>query len=310
MAEITIRTVGDCRDDIADGRVPVAILGPGNIGLDLMHKIVKRSKKMHLVLMAGTPDSTRLHIAKDAGVPCTEGGIDDILKDPRIEIVFDATLASAHMNHAPKLQKAGKVAIDLTPAAIGGQVCPAVNMGDHLDEMNINLITCGGQATIPIVAAINAVSPVAYAEIVACIARDSAGPGTRESIDEFTITTAKALSTVGGARKAKAIILLNPSSPPIMMSNTIYCIVDEMDEIRVDEAVKHMICRVQSYVPGYRLKVPPIIDGNKVTIMIEIEGAGDYLPVYSGNLDIETSCALAVGEMVAARLLARRSPHG
>jgi acetaldehyde dehydrogenase len=160
------------------------------------------------------------------------------------------------------------------------------------------------------VAAINEVCPVSYAEIVACIARDSAGPGTRESIDEFTITTAKALCSVGGARKAKAIILLNPSIPPIMMSNTIYCIVDEMDEIRVDEAVKRMTSRVQSYVPGYRLKVPPIIDGNKVTIMVEIEGAGDYLPVYSGNLDIETSCALAVGDLVAARLLKRRNSHG
>lgn len=286
-------------------KIHVAILGPGNIGLDLMFKILKCSKYMHLALMAGTVDSTRLHVALKAGVPCTNAGIDAIIARKDIQLVFDATLASAHMVHAPRLLAAGKVAIDLTPAAVGGYVCPVVNMAAHLDQMNINLITCGGQATIPIVAAIREVCRVLYAEIVACIARDSAGPGTRESIDEFTITTAKALCSIGGAEKAKAIILLNPSQPPILMNNTIYCLVEGGNEQTITASILAMVEKVKKYVPGYKLKVPPLFEGNKVVVIVEVEGAGDYLPIYSGNLDIETSCALAVGEQVALNLLSK-----
>lgn len=284
-------------------RIKCAIIGPGNIGLDLMYKIQKRAKHLELALMVGNSESRLLHIASAAGVPVTDQGIDELVRHPEIKIVYDATLASAHMVHAPKLKEAGMTAIDLTPAAVGGYVCPPVNLGENMDADNINLITCGGQATIPIVAAINSACPVDYAEIVATIASDSAGMGTRESIDEFTITTAKALRVVGGARRSKAIILLNPAKPPIMMNNTIYCLVDEVDEEKINHAVDDMVAKVQQYVPGYRLKIPPQYDGKKVTVMVEVEGAGDYLPVYSGNLDIETSSALEVGERIAQKML-------
>ncbi len=284
-------------------KIPVAIIGPGNIGLDLMKKIMKRSKYMELKLVVGNETSTRLPIAAADGVPTTDRGIEGLLEHKDIKIVFDATLASAHMVHAPLLKEAGMIAIDLTPAAVGPYVCPPVNLSEYKNEPNLNLITCGGQATIPIVYALSRVCTVEYAEIVACIARDSAGPGTRDSIDEFTITTAKGLKEVGKAKRSKAIILLNPSKPPIMMNNTIYCIVDNPDQEKIDKAVNDMVAKVQSYVPGYSLKLPPTIDGNQVTIMVEIEGAGDYLPKYSGNLDIETSAALAVGEGIAEHLL-------
>jgi len=288
-----------------DKKIPVAIIGPGNIGLDLMKKIIKRSKFMELKLVVGNDTSKHLHIAEEAGIATTNKGIDGLLEHDDIKIVFDATLASAHMVHAPLLKAAGKVAIDLTPAAVGPYVCPPVNLEGYKDLPNLNLITCGGQATIPIVAALSRVCTVEYAEIVACIARDSAGPGTRDSIDEFTITTARALKEVGGAKKSKAIILLNPSKPPIMMSNTIYCLVDDPDPVKINKAVDDMVNTVRQYVPGYSLKVPPTIDGNQVTIMVEIEGAGDYLPKYSGNLDIETSAALAVGEGIAEHMLSK-----
>ena len=288
-----------------DKKIPVAIIGPGNIGLDLMKKIIKRSKFMELKLVVGNEGSKHLHLAEEAGIATTNRGIDGLLEHDDIKIVFDATLASAHMVHAPLLKAAGKVAIDLTPAAVGPYVCPPVNLEGYKDLPNLNLITCGGQATIPIVYALSQVCNVEYAEIVACIARESAGPGTRDSIDEFTITTARALREVGRAKKSKAIILLNPSKPPIMMSNTIYCLVDDPDEEKITKAVNDMVARVQQYVPGYRLKIPPTIDGNKVTTMIEIEGAGDHLPKYSGNLDIETSAALAVGEGIAEHMLSK-----
>ena len=291
---------------MSNERIKCAIIGPGNIGLDLMYKIQKRAKHLELALMVGNAESRHLPVAAAAGVPVTDQGIDELVRHDDIKIVFDATLASAHMAHAPKLEAAGMVAIDLTPAAVGGYVCPPVNLGEHMDDMNINLITCGGQATIPIVAAINAVCPVEYAEIVATIASESAGMGTRESIDEFTITTAKALQKVGGAKRSKAIILLNPAKPPMMMNNTIYCLVDELDEAKINRAVDDMVARVQQYVPGYRLKIPPQYDGRKVTVMVEVEGAGDYLPVYSGNLDIETSSALEIGERLAQKMLAER----
>lgn len=285
-------------------RIKCAIIGPGNIGMDLMYKILKRANHLQLALMVGNSESKHLPIAAAAGVRVTDQGIEELLKHNEIRIVFDATLASAHMVHAPKLEAAGMVAIDLTPAAVGRYVCPPVNLGEHMDATNINLITCGGQATIPIVAAINAVCPVDYAEIVATIASDSAGMGTRESIDEFTITTAKAIRDVGGALRSKAIILLNPAKPPIMMNNTIYCLLDEVDEEKVTRSIDMMVEIVKKYVPGYRLKIPPQYDGKKVTVMVEVEGAGDYLPAYSGNLDIETSSALEVGEQIAQKMLA------
>ncbi len=284
-------------------KIPAAIIGPGNIGLDLMYKILKRSKYMDLRLMVGNETSKHLPVAAAAGVPTTDRGIDGLLEHDDVKIVFDATLASAHTVHAPLLKAAGKIAVDLTPAAIGPYVCPPVNLEGYKNEPNLNLITCGGQATIPIVYAISEVTKVNYAEIVACIARDSAGPGTRDSIDEFTITTARALRIVGRAEKSKAIILLNPSKPPIMMSNTIYCLVEDPDEEKIKASVDRMVEKVRRYVPGYSLKLPPTVDGHQVTIMVEIEGAGDYLPKYSGNLDIETSAALAVGEGIAEHLL-------
>ena len=284
-------------------KIPAAIIGPGNIGLDLMYKILKRSKYMDLRLMVGNDTSKHLPVAAAAGVPTTDRGIDGLLEHDDIKIVFDATLASANMVHAPLLKAAGKIAVDLTPAAVGPYVCPPVNLEGYKNEPNLNLITCGGQATIPIVYALSEVTKVNYAEIVACIARDSAGPGTRDSIDEFTITTARALRIVGRAEKSKAIILLNPSKPPIMMSNTIYCLVEDPDEEKIKASVDRMVEKVRRYVPGYSLKLPPTIDGHQVTIMVEIEGAGDYLPKYSGNLDIETSAALAVGEGIAEHLL-------
>lgn len=291
----------------AEQRVKVGIIGPGNIGLDLMYKIMKKSTYMSLALVAGNETSKHLRVVDEAGIQSTDKGISGILSDEEIEIVFDATSADSHLVHAPLLEKAGKVAVDLTPAAIGGYVCPAVNLGDNIDASNINLITCGGQATIPIVAAIHSVCEVEYAEIVACIASTSAGPGTRNNIDEFTITTAKAIRLVGGAKRSKAIILLNPAKPPMLMNNTIYCLVGpDRDDRAIINAIEEMVAKVQCYVPGYRLKVPPTFDGNTFTVMVEVEGAGDYLPPYSGNLDIETSAALAVGDAVAKKKLTRR----
>lgn len=283
-------------------RIKAAIIGPGNIGTDLIYKIQNRSRFLELAMVMSRHYSENLKRAESMGYPVTTD-IQDILCDPDIRIVFDATKASAHAEIAPLLKQAGKKAIDLTPAAVGPYVCPAVNMGEHLESDNVNLITCGGQATIPIVAAVASVCRVKYAEIVACLARDSAGMGTRESIDEFTITTADGLRVIGGAERAKAIILLNPARPPMIMNNTIYCLTEGAQEQAVREAVDRMVRRVQSYVPGYRLKIPPQFDGEKITVMVEVEGAGDYLPKYSGNLDLETSAALAVGEQIAENLL-------
>jgi acetaldehyde dehydrogenase len=286
------------------GRVVAAILGPGNIGTDLMYKIAHRSEHLSLGLMAGIKaDSTGLRLAAEMGVATSTDGIEAVLAREDIDIVFDATVADAHLRHAPALREAGKVAVDLTPAAVGPYVVPVVNLDEHIESSNINLITCGGQATIPIVDAISSVVPIAYAEIVATIASKSAGPGTRDSIDEFTRTTANGLVQIGRAREGKAIILLNPADPPMLMNNTVYALVDEVDETRITDSVTSMVEQVRRYVPGFRLKIPPTFDGNKVIVMIEVEGSGDYLPVYSGNLDIETSAALAVGDQVATHLL-------
>jgi len=288
-----------------DGRLKVAIIGPGNIGTDLMYKVL-RSPKLELCMVAGIiPDSEGLRRAASLGIPTTAEGIGPILERGDIRGVVDATGAKSHLRHAPLLEEAGKIAIDLTPAAVGPYVVPAVNMGEHFDSPNINLVTCGGQATVPIVAAVGRVAPVAYAEIVSTIASKSAGPGTRQNIDEFTVTTARGLEIVGKARRGKAIIILNPAEPPIIMRNTIYCEVEEpVDEEAVRASVEEMIAVVRTYVPGYRLRVPPLVQGRLVTTMIEVEGAGDYLPTYAGNLDIITAAAVGVAERLADRILA------
>jgi len=288
---------------MAEKMIPVGILGTGNIGTDLMYK-VKRSHYLSLILFAGIdPKSKGIALAKEEGIDTSTDGIDEILERDNIRIVFDATGAKPHLAHAPLLRKKGKIAVDLTPAAVGPYVVPCVNLDKYLDEPNVNLVTCGGQATVPIVAAINEVAKVEYAEIVATISSKSAGPGTRQNIDEFTQTTAKGLVKIGGAGKGKAIIILNPAEPPIMMHDTIYTLVENVERDLITRAVEDMISKVQAYVPGYRLKVPPNFDDRRVTVILEIEGAGDFLPKYSGNLDIMTAAATAVGEKIAQRLL-------
>jgi acetaldehyde dehydrogenase (acetylating) len=284
-------------------RLRVAIIGPGHIGTDLMCKVL-RSPKLELELMAGIiPDSDGLARAASLGIPTTADGIGPILDREDIRLVFDSTGAKPHLRHAPLLKKAGKLAIDLTPAAVGPYVIPAVNMIEHFESANINLVTCGGQATIPIVAAVGQVAAVEYAEIVSTISSKSAGPGTRQNIDEFTKTTARGIETVGKARRGKALIILNPAEPPIMMRNTIYCETAEPpDEEAVRHSVERMVEAVRAYVPGYRLRVPPLVKGRLVTTMIEVEGAGDHLPKYSGNLDIITAAAVGVAERLAEHL--------
>jgi acetaldehyde dehydrogenase (acetylating) len=289
-------------------RVKVAILGSGNIGTDLMYK-VRRSGVLELTWVAGiVPESEGLRLARELGYRTTHRGIEELLEHGEdFEIVFDATTARAHYRHAELLAEAGKIAIDLTPAAVGPHVVPLVNLREHVDERNVNLVTCGGQATVPIVAAIGGVAEVEYAEIVSTVASRSAGPGTRQNIDEFTQTTARALETIGGARRGKAIIILNPAEPPILMRNTVYAVVRDGDREAIREAVVGMVRRVQEYVPGYRLKAEPLFDEEKVTVLLEVEGAGDYLPPYAGNLDIMTAAAVRVGEELARHLLEKRA---
>ncbi|PWA11961.1 acetaldehyde dehydrogenase (acetylating) [Pueribacillus theae] len=287
-------------------RVKVAILGSGNIGTDLMMKL-KRSSVLQLTTMIGIdPKSDGLRLAKELGYEVIDTGIQGFLKRPELaDIVFDATSAKAHITHAKLLKEAGKVILDLTPAAIGALVVPPVNLTKCIEEKNINLITCGGQATIPIVHAINRISSVEYAEIVATISSKSAGPGTRANIDEFTQTTARGIEAIGGAQKGKAIIILNPAEPPILMRNTVHALLkeDNIDESEIKRSIREMVETVQSYVPGYRLRREPIFEGNRVTVFLEIEGAGDYLPKYSGNLDIMTAAAVKVAEELARNRL-------
>jgi len=287
-------------------KIKTAIVGPGNIGIDLMEKIRKRGKNIELAYLAGIyPDTEGILRAKSYGIPTVIQDLRPILDDPAIRIVFEATSAAAHRQNAPLYKAAGKIAIDLTPAAIGPYVVPVVNLDEHLDEMNINMVTCGGQATVPIVAAIRAVQPVLYAETISTISSRSAGPGTRANIDEFTATTARALQVVGGARTSKTIIILNPADPPILMRNTIYCHVEgEADIERIRASVTAMITKLQAYVPGYEMIMPPALDGERVVTMIQVRGAGDYLPVYAGNLDIITCAAVDIAEHLASRMLA------
>ncbi|MBC7133713.1 MAG: acetaldehyde dehydrogenase (acetylating) [Roseovarius sp.] len=304
-------------------KIKVAIIGSGNIGTDLMIKIMRRSGVLEMGAMVGIdPDSDGLARAARLGIPTTHEGIDGLTRLPvwpGIGIVFDATSAGAHKRNDAIVRGAGKIMIDLTPAAIGPYVVPVVNMDAHLDQSNINMVTCGGQATIPIVAAVSRVAEVSYAEIVASISSRSAGPGTRANIDEFTETTSRAICEVGGARKGKAVIILNPAEPPLIMRDTVYCLARTDDRDAVRQSIEAMIAEVQDYVPGYRLKqdiqfeqigdnaavrIPGVDDhatGMKVSVFLEVEGAGHYLPKYAGNLDIMTSAALKTAERLAQR---------
>ena len=300
--------------------VKVAIIGTGNIGTDLMIKILRTSQILEVAAFVGVdPESDGLARARRMGVPVTAEGVDGLMKAwdfAEISIVFDATSAKAHHLHEAQLRPYGKQLIDLTPAAIGPYVVPVANMGEHLGAPNINMVSCGGQATIPMVAAVNRVAKVHYGEIVASIASKSAGPGTRANIDEFTQTTARAVERVGGAARGKAIIVLNPADPPLIMRNTVFCLIEDADTDEIEHSVESMAADVRCYVPGYRLKQRVQFDrigadrpvaipgmgrfhGIKTSIYLEIEGAGHYLPKYAGNLDIMTSAALRTGERLA-----------
>ena len=306
-------------------RVKAVIIGSGNIGTDLMMKMIKYPQNMELVAVVGIdPASEGLAMARARGITTTSDGIEGLKKLPfyaEIGIAFDATSAYAHAGHDAALRADGIQIVDLTPAAIGPFTVPVVNLGEHLDQPNVNMVTCGGQATIPMVAAVARVAKVHYAEIVASVSSRSAGPGTRANIDEFTRTTARAIEVVGGATRGKAIIILNPAEPPMVMRDTVFTLSDAADENDIRASVAAMVADVQKYVPGYRLKqevqferygdnnrlkIPGMgeFTGIKTAIYLEVEGAGDYLPSYSGNLDIMTAAAKATGELLAARRLA------
>ncbi|AUW58739.1 acetaldehyde dehydrogenase (acetylating) [Sphingobium sp. SCG-1] len=305
----------------------VAIIGSGNIGTDLMIKVMRLSNVLAMRAFVGIdPESDGLKRAVRLNVPITADGIDGLMAMPEfadIDIVFDATSAGAHRTHSEKLIAAGKRVIDLTPAAIGPYVIPSVNGDAHLDAANVNMVTCGGQATIPIVAAVNRVAKVHYGEIVASIASKSAGPGTRANMDEFTETTSQAIMDVGGAVRGKAIIVLNPAEPPLIMRDTVYCLCDDADQDKIRKSIEDMVAEVRTFVPGYRLKqavqfehigsnsplhIPEMnqgaggdFTGLKVSVFLEVEGAAHYLPAYAGNLDIMTSAALKTAEKIALR---------
>ena len=311
----------------------VAIIGPGNIGTDLMFKVMRLSSNLEMGAMVGIdPASDGLRRAASMGIPTTHEGVDGLIAMDGfddIEIVFDATSAKAHVANAAKLAAYGKKLVDLTPAAIGPYVVPPVNLEEHLEDPtgqpgNVNMVTCGGQATIPIVAAISRVTAVPYAEIVASIASKSAGPGTRANIDEFTETTTAGIEKVGGAQRGKAIIILNPAEPPLIMRDTVLALIGDADHAAIRDSIDEMVAKVQEYVPGYRLKqqvqfteIPEdepvhtlVPEGSpnvttKVTVFLEVEGAAMYLPAYAGNLDIMTSAAMRVAETIAARSASR-----
>ena len=301
-------------------KVDAAILGSGNIGTDLLKKILCNSKVLNPAFFVGIDSKSEgLRRAKKLNIPTTDKGLDGLLAAPEfknIKIVFDATSAKAHLDAAKKLKKHGKIVIDLTPAAVGPYCVPIVNLDALPSADNVNMVTCGGQATIPVVAAVSRVAKVKYAEIVAMIASKSAGPGTRANIDEFTQTTARALEKVGGAAKGKAIIVLNPAEPPMMMRNTVYCIVPAVkngQSEKIKKSVREMAKKVAEYVPGYKIvngpEIHEIPDGphkgaSLVTTFLEVTGNGDFLPRYAGNLDIMTSAAIACGEKIALKITA------
>ncbi len=289
--------------------VNAALIGSGNIGTDLLIKAL-RSESINPVWMVGIDaDSDGLARARAAGLETTHEGIDGLLPhiaEDGIQMAFDATSAYVHAENARKMAAKGVFMIDLTPAAIGPYCVPTVNLKEHVgrQEMNVNMVSCGGQATIPMVAAISRIQPVAYGEIIATVASKSAGPGTRKNIDEFTQTTARGVEQVGGAEKGKAIIILNPAEPPLIMRDTVHCLTtDTPDEPAITQSVHAMIAEVQKYVPGYRLKNGLVFDGKRVSIFLEVEGLGDYLPKYAGNLDIMTAAALRTGEMFAEEIM-------
>lgn len=314
-------------------KIKAAIIGSGNIGSDLMIKMLRYGEHLEIAAMVGIdPESDGLARAKRMGVATTHEGVQGLINLPEfkeIEIVFDATSANAHIkndallrSHKPNIRM-----VDLTPAAIGPYCVPVVNLDQHVEQHNVNMVTCGGQATIPIVAAVSSVAKVNYAEIIASISSKSAGPGTRANIDEFTETTSKALETVGGAMKGKAIIVLNPADPPLLMRDTVYVLSEAADQVEVEASIEQMVAQVQQYVAGYRLKqkvqfevisdetplnIPGLgkFSGLKTTVFLEVEGAAHYLPAYAGNLDIMTSAALATGEKIAASIQMNNTSAG
>ncbi|MFI6451715.1 acetaldehyde dehydrogenase (acetylating) [Streptosporangium amethystogenes] len=298
-------------------KATAAIVGSGNIGTDLMYKLLRSDVIQPRWMIGIDSDSPGLKRAESAGLIASAEGVEWLLAQAeRPDIVFEATSAYVHRENAPRYQALGIPAVDLTPAAIGPAVVPAVNLGAHLDVPNVSLITCGGQATIPIVHAVSRVTEVAYAEIVASVASPSAGPGTRANIDEFTRTTARGIEMIGGAREGKAIIILNPAEPPMLMQDTVFCSIPlDADQDAITASIKEVAGAVASYVPGYRLRAEPQFDDPtpmsgglaRVAVFIEVEGAGDFLPPYSGNLDIMTAAAAKVGEGFAQRILAERS---
>jgi len=293
-------------------KIKCALIGPGNIGTDLLAKL-QRSPVLELVWMVGIdPESDGLKRAREMGIKTTSDGVDGLVPHivaDGVQIVFDATSAYVHAENSRKVNALGALMIDLTPAAIGPFCVPPVNLKEHVGkgEMNVNMVTCGGQATIPMVAAVSRVQPVAYGEIVATVSSKSAGPGTRKNIDEFTRTTASAVERVGGAKKGKAIIILNPAEPPLIMRDTVHCLTEtEPDQAKITESIHTMIKEVQKYVPGYKLVNGPVFDGKRVSVFLEVEGLGDYLPKYAGNLDIMTAAAARTAEMFAEEMLAGR----
>ena len=293
-------------------KIKCALIGPGNIGTDLLAKL-QRSPVLEPVWMVGIdPSSDGLKRAKEMGIKTTSDGVDGLIPHIRqdgVQIVFDATSAYVHAENSRKVNAEGAMMIDLTPAAIGPYCVPPVNLKQHVGkaEMNVNMVTCGGQATIPMVAAVSRVQPVEYGEIVATVSSRSVGPGTRKNIDEFTRTTAGAVEKVGGAKKGKAIIIINPAEPPLIMRDTVHCLTDEEpDQTAITESIHAMLAEVQKYVPGYKLVNGPVFDGKRVSIYLEVEGLGDYLPKYAGNLDIMTAAAARTAEMFAEEMLAGR----
>jgi len=290
-------------------KIKCALIGPGNIGTDLLYKL-KRSPFLEPVWMVGIdPESEGLKRAAEMGLKVTADGVDGllphVLKD-EVQIAFDATSAYVHAENTRKLNALGVLMIDLTPAAIGPYCVPPVNLKEHVGkrEMNVNMVTCGGQATIPMVAAVSRVQPVAYGEIVATVSSKSAGPGTRKNIDEFTRTTAGAVEKVGGAKKGKAIIIINPAEPPLIMRDTVHCLTETApDQEKITESIHAMIKEVQKYVPGYRLVNGPVFDGNRVSVFMEVQGLGDFLPTYAGNLDIMTAAGARTAEMFAEEMI-------
>ncbi len=293
-------------------KIKCALIGPGNIGTDLLAKL-QRSPVLEPVWMVGIdPDSDGLKRAREMGIKTTAEGVDGLLPHMHadgVQIVFDATSAYVHAENSRKVNEQGALMIDLTPAAIGPFCVPPVNLMQHLGSgaMNVNMVTCGGQATIPMVAAVSRVQAVAYGEIVATVSSKSVGPGTRKNIDEFTRTTAGAVEKVGGAKKGKAIIVINPAEPPLMMRDTVHCLTeDEPDQAAITASIHQMLAEVQKYVPGYRLVNGPVFDGKRVSVFLEVEGLGDYLPKYAGNLDIMTAAAARTAEMFAEEILAGR----